>query len=57
MTVSSAPTQREQTSRDSLQVSRECTYEEERGDGWIAFEGTLLLLLGTLKCYRGQRGR
>ena len=54
MSVSSASTQRPQTSRDGVQASRD-TYavDQERGEGWVVFAGTLLLLLGTLNFTEG----
>ena len=54
MRVSSVSEQRAQTSRDGVQASRD-TYavDQERGEGWVVFAGTLLLLLGTLNFTEG----
>lgn len=53
MSFSQASDEREATSTTRAQASADYEYEEERGDGWVTFAGTLLLLLGTLNVVEG----
>ena len=52
MSISSA-TKTPQASRDGLSAAPDYYEEDEQGYGWVAFAGTLLLLVGSINLIQG----
>jgi hypothetical protein len=53
MSATSTPDKLARASGNGVQPSRELYVDDERGYGWVAFAGVLLLILGTLNFIEG----